>query len=98
MFKRQLECHEVVSKSDPDSRTVKVRLSGADAELLQQYATHMGLPLSTGMRMLALDKLREWSVDKLEKDLERRKHARMLKDQLGGGRLPGRRDNDADSL
>lgn len=73
-----------MSKSDPDARSVKIRLSGADAELLQQYATHTGLPLSTAMRMLALDKLREWSADKLEKELERRKHARMLKDQLEG--------------
>ena len=72
----------VVSKSDPDARTVKIRLTGADGELLQNYATHTGLPLSTAMRMLALDKLREWSANKKAEEAARLKHARMLRDQL----------------
>jgi hypothetical protein len=73
-----------VSKKDPGARAVKCTLSSDDTALLKVYAEHTSLPLSTALRVLALERLREWSLEKREREMRRRKHAGMLTSQLEG--------------
>jgi hypothetical protein len=73
-----------MTEVDPRDKTVKVRLKGDQAEALAQYADSQSLPLSTTLRMLALEALQYRQQKAAVEDEQRKLHNNMLRRQLGG--------------
>lgn len=71
-----------VSKSDPKEHTVRVRLSGEDFADLQFVADQLQIPLSSCLRMHALEGLRERKNELFREATHRKKHQEMLRQQL----------------
>jgi hypothetical protein len=71
-----------VSKSDPKEHTVRVRLSGEDFADLQFVAGQLQIPLSSCLRMHALEGLRERKNELFTEATQRKKHRDMLQQQL----------------
>lgn len=73
-----------VSKSDPKEHTIRVRLSGDDYADLLFVAEQLQIPLSTCLRMHALEALRNRKDDLFRDATQRKRHQDMLKQQLEG--------------
>ena len=71
-----------MSKSDPKEHTVRVRLSGDDFADLEFVSEQLQIPLSTCLRMHALEALRNRKNDLCREATRRRKHQDMLAQQL----------------
>ncbi len=80
--KRQRLVNWSVSKSDPKEHSIRVRLSGEDFADLEFVAEQLQIPLSTCLRMHALEALRTRKNDLFRDATQRKRHQDMLKQQL----------------
>ncbi len=72
-----------MEKKEVKEKQVRIRFSQEDYAVLQEYASLRGLPTSTAVRMLALTQLKAEIILERDKELERKRHADMFKQQMG---------------